>query len=215
MRGPLRQGSGGQGSGDNRGGFSLYVPESYDAAKAYPLIFSLHGGSGNGRAHLWSWMRAARSHEAILVSPTARGQTWALQGQDIDTPNLLSMLSYVRERWNIDEAHLLMTGMSDGGTFTYLSGLQAVPFTHLAPIAASFHPMLLEFFEAERIKDLPIHITHGRLDWMFPAISARNMALSLTQMDANVVYREIADLSHTYPDANENAEVMQWFLGEG
>ena len=34
--------------------------------------------------------------------------------------------------------------MSDGGTFTLLSGLdEASPFTHLAPVAASFHPLLL------------------------------------------------------------------------
>jgi hypothetical protein len=29
----------------------------------------------------------------------------------------------VRERWNIDPDHMLLTGMSDGGTFTLLSGL--------------------------------------------------------------------------------------------
>ncbi len=202
-------------SGDTRGGFSLYVPENYDTAKAHPLILGMHGGSGDGRSFLWSWLRAARSRGAILISPTSRGSTWALQGPDIDTPNLLSMLAYVRERWNVDDTHMMMTGMSDGGTFTYLSGLQAgMPFTHLAPIAASFHPMMLEFFEADRIKGLPIHITHGALDWMFPAVSGRNMALSLDVMGAQVTYREIADLSHTYPDARENAQVMDWFLGE-
>jgi len=201
-------------SGDTRGGFSLYVPETYDAARAHPLIFSLHGGSGHGRLCLWSWLRAARSRGAILVSPSSRGSTWALQGPDIDTPNLVSMLDYVRGRWNVDEKHMLMTGMSDGGTFTYISGLQAgQPFTHLAPVAASFHPMMLEFFDADRIKNLPIHITHGALDWMFPAVSGRNMALSLEAFGAKVIYREIADLSHTYPDASENAQVMDWFLG--
>ena len=40
---------------------------------------------------------------------------------------------------------MLLTGMSDGGTFSYVSGLQSnSPFTHLAPCSASFHPMLLE-----------------------------------------------------------------------
>ena len=53
---------------------------------------ALHGGSGNGRAFLWSWLRDARSHGAILVAPTARGQTWALTGPDVDTPNLVRIL---------------------------------------------------------------------------------------------------------------------------
>jgi len=202
--------------GDTRGGFSLYVPESYDASKQHPVIFALHGGSGHGREFLWSWLRTARSNGAILISPSSRGQTWALQGPDIDTPNLVRILNYVRERWNVDDTRILMTGMSDGGTFTYISGMQAdQPFTHLAPVAASFHPMLLEFFPAERIKDLPVRITHGTLDWMFTAQSARETADALGELGAKVVYHEIADLSHTYPGHEEHAQIYDWFMGEG
>lgn len=201
--------------GETRGGFSLFVPENYEDTVKHPLIFALHGGSGHGRSFLWSWLRAARSRGAILISPSSRGQTWALQGPDTDTPNLLSMLAYVRERWNVDERHILLTGMSDGGTFTYISGLQGEqPFTHLAPVAASFHPLLLEFFPAERMKGLPIHITHGALDWMFPAANAQAMAMALQEeFGAEVIYRQIADLSHTYPSNEENTEVMDWFFG--
>lgn len=201
-------------SGDPRGGFSLYVPESYDAAKPHPVIFALHGGSGNGRDFLWSWLRTARGNGAILVSPSSRGKTWALQGPDIDTLNLISMLNYVRGRWNVDERHILMTGMSDGGTFTYISGMQEEsPFTHLAPVAASFHPMLLEFFPAGRIEGLPMHIMHGALDWMFPAGNARETAEALAQMGAKTVYREVADLSHTYPSSEEHGGIYDWFIG--
>lgn len=202
--------------GDTRGGFSLYVPESYDTATKHPLIVALHGGSGHGREFLWSWLRTARSNGAILISPSSRGATWALQGPDIDSPNLVSMLNYVRERWNVDETRILMTGMSDGGTFTYISGMQAdQPFTHLAPVAASFHPMLLEFFPAERIKGLPVLVTHGALDWMFTAKSASETADALCLMGARAIYREIADLSHTYPSHEEHAQIFDWFMGEG
>src|SRR5271169_4297790 len=72
----------------SRGGFSLYVPEYYTPDRAWPLVMALHGGSGNGRGFLWSWLRDARSLGAILVAPTATGSTWALMGDDADTPNL-------------------------------------------------------------------------------------------------------------------------------
>ena len=72
----------------SRGGFSLYVPEYYTPDRAWPLVMALHGGSGNGRGFLWSWLRDARSLGAILVAPTATGTTWALMGDDTDTPNL-------------------------------------------------------------------------------------------------------------------------------
>src|SRR5262245_882609 len=107
----------------NRGGFSMYVPEYYTPERTWPLIMALHGGSGNGRNFLWSWLRDARSFGAILLAPTATGSTWALMGEDNDTPNLLRILDSVRSRWNIDPARLLLTGMSDGGTFCYVTGL--------------------------------------------------------------------------------------------
>src|SRR5947209_5376218 len=124
---------------------------------------ALHGGSGNGRGFLWSWLRDARSHGAILVAPTAVGSTWALMGDDVDTPNLMRILASVRSRWNIDATKLLLTGMSDGGTFSYVSGLEsASPFTHLAPVAATFHPLMAEMADADRLRGLPIHLVHGK-----------------------------------------------------
>ena len=84
---------------------------------------ALHGGSGNGRGFLWTWLRDARSHGAIVVAPTATGSTWALMGEDTDTANLVRILDVVRSRWNVDSDRLLLTGMSDGGTFCYVTGL--------------------------------------------------------------------------------------------
>ncbi len=100
--------------------------------------------------------------------------------------------------------------MSDGGTFTYVSGLEAgSTFTHLAPVSAAFHPMLAQMADARRARGLPIHIIHGALDWMFPVELARQAHRSFAKAGANVTYREIEDLSHTYP-REINAPVLEW-----
>ncbi|HZE47090.1 MAG TPA: phospholipase, partial [Xanthobacteraceae bacterium] len=70
-----------------RGTFSLYVPEYYDAARAWPLVVAMHGGSGNGGAFLWSWLREARTRGFILLAPTASGSTWSLMEPDVDGAN--------------------------------------------------------------------------------------------------------------------------------
>ncbi len=198
----------------SRGGFSLYVPEYYTPERAWPLVMALHGGSGNGRGFLWSWLRDARSRGAILVAPTAIGSTWALMGDDTDTPNLMSILEAVRARWNVDPDKMLLTGMSDGGTFCYVSGFDsASPFTHLAPVAATFHPLMAEMADADRLRGLPVHIIHGQLDWMFPVQVARQTSEALSAAGAKVTYRELDDLSHTYP-REMNAEILQWLAGE-
>jgi len=197
----------------SRGGFSLYVPEYYTADRAWPLVMALHGGSGNGRNFLWSWLSDARSFGAILVTPTATGQTWALMGEDTDTPNLMRILETVRGRWNVDPKRMLLTGMSDGGTFCYVTGFDsASPFTHLAPVAATFHPLMAEIADAERLRGLPVFLVHGLLDWMFPVQIARQTRGVLSAAGAEVTYREIEDLSHCYP-REINAEMLQWLNG--
>jgi phospholipase/carboxylesterase len=194
----------------SRGGYSLYVPEDYTPDRKWPLVMALHGGSGNGRNFLWSWLRDARSFGAIVVAPTAIGATWALMGQDADTPNLARILEDVRARWSIDPARVLLTGMSDGGTFCYVSGLESgSPFTHLAPVAATFHPLMAQVADAGRLRGLPIHIVHGRRDWMFPVAVARQASQALAAAGAAVTYREIDDLSHCYP-REVNAVLLDW-----
>jgi phospholipase/carboxylesterase len=198
----------------SRGGFSLYVPEYYTPDRGWPLVMALHGGSGNGRGFLWSWLRDARSHGVILVAPTATGSTWALMGEDTDTANLTRILCHVQQRWNIDSSRLLLTGMSDGGTFCYVTGLEsASPFTHLAPVAATFHPLMAQMADAERLRGLPIYLVHGQLDWMFPVQVARQTHQLLSAAGADVTYRELDDLSHCYP-REMNAPILNWLTDE-
>jgi phospholipase/carboxylesterase len=131
-------------------------------------------------------------------------------GPDPDTPNLAHILEQVRARWTLDPQRLLLTGMSDGGTFSYVSGLEAgSPFTHLAPVSAAFHPMLAQMADGERIAGLPVHVAHGALDWMFPIAQAREAARALAAAGATVAYREFDDLSHTYP-RELNPELLDW-----
>jgi len=197
---------------DARDAVWVYVPETYDPGTPHPVVFALHGGSGRGRAFMWSWVAACRSRGAILVAPTSLGQTWAIQGNDRDSRHLASILAFVRRKWTVDPQRLLLSGMSDGGTFSYRSGLLAgSPFTHLAPVAAAFHPMLAAMADDERMNGLLIYVLHGQRDWMFPADMAREAQRHLSRAGARVTYREIEDLSHAY-GADLSAMILDWLL---
>jgi phospholipase/carboxylesterase len=197
-----------------RGGFSVYVPEYLDPATPVPLVMALHGGSGHGRAFLWTWIREARGRGLIVAAPTATGDTWSLSDPDVDIMHLGRILELIRSTWSIDPARMLLTGMSDGGTFTLLSGLiETSPFTHLAPVAAGFHPILMDISDPARTAGLPIYLVHGALDWMFPVQVARTASSVLSAAGAHVRYREIRDLSHTYP-TEENEPIIDWLHGQ-
>ena len=194
-----------------RGGFSLYVPETWDGVSAMPLVMALHGGSGHGRDFLWSWVREARARGVLVASATSRDRTWALMGEDHDAEGLRTMVDSVAARYRIDRARVLLTGVSDGATYALLHGLRdETPFTHLAPACGVLHPMLLAG-DLSRVQGRPIYLIHGALDWMFPVQTAHLAREALTHAGARLVYREIEDLSHTYP-RDENPRLLDWLL---
>ena len=197
---------------DQRGGFSGVCPVVVRSIQAHAADY---GAARRFRARTvpvpWNWLPEARSRCLIVVAPTAIGSTWSLMEPEIDSQNLGAILTRVRDRWNIDPGHMLLTGMSDGGTFTLLSGLaDDSPFTHLAPVAASFHPFLLAMTSPDRLTGLPVHPTHGAEDWMFPVSMARTAHRTLAAAGAAVVYREIADLSHAYPRDGQGEVLDRW-----
>jgi phospholipase/carboxylesterase len=199
--------------GDNertaRGGFSLYVPESWDGRTPVPLIVALHGGQGHGRDFLWMWLREARARGMLLLAPTAQGRTWSIMGEDVDADGLRRMVEFVAGRYAADRARVLLTGMSDGAT-DGMRGFLAddAPFTHLAPACGMLLPFLLGG-GAARARGRPIYLVHGALDWMFPVDTARAARDALLASGARLVYRELADLSHAYP-RDENPAILDW-----
>ena len=111
----------------------------------------------------------------------------------------------------MDEEHVLLTGLSDGATFTLLSGLQPdSPFTHLAPLSGVLHPENFINGNMARASDKPIYLVHGTLDWMFPIETAHMARDELLKANADLVFREIEDLSHNYARA-ENDPILSWF----
>ena len=199
----------------SRGGLSLYVPETWAAdGPPAPLVVALHGGSGHGRDFLWAWLREARTRGVLLLSPTALDRTWSIMGgEDVDAPRLQAAVEDVAARYHVDRSRVLLTGMSDGATYALLCGLAAgMPFTHLAPACGVLHPFLLARGDIQHARGRPIYLVHGALDWMFPVQTARMSRDALEMAGARVVYREIEDLSHTYP-RDENPRILDWLLG--
>jgi phospholipase/carboxylesterase len=196
---------------DGRGGLSLYVPEAREASGPMPLVVALHGGHGHGRDFLWTWLGEARSRGMLLLAPTSRGRTWSIMGgPDVDAGALGEMVEAVAARYPVDRGRVLLTGMSDGATYALLCGLrQGMPFTHLAPACGVLHPYLLADGGLGRARGRPIYLVHGALDWMFPVQTARLARDTLAAAGAQLVYRELDDLSHTYP-RDENPRILDW-----
>lgn len=198
-----------------RGGYTLYVPEDDSPDRAWPLVVALHGGSGHGADFFWSWQREARAYGFILAAPTSRDRTWSLHSPGVDAAGLNRMLDYISGKWRVDTARLLLTGISDGGTYSMLlSIVKQSPFTHYAPVAAAVH--VLQNAQGEvlaPVRDKLIYQVHGARDWMFAVDKARAAADALKAAGARLEYSELDDLSHNYP-RDENVPMLRWFCPE-
>lgn len=193
--------------GGHHGGFSIYVPEYYDAQRQWPVIVALHGGSGNGRDFLWTWLREARSLGYILISPSSVADTWG----DTEERGLLEILTWMAQRYRLDRHRILLTGLSDGATFGLLYGL-AHPdvYRAIAPLCGVLHPAHGPLGNLERAKGVPIYLVHGGLDFLFPVMLARMAEATLRSAGADLTYHEMPQLSHTYP-RSQNVPILRWF----
>jgi phospholipase/carboxylesterase len=73
------------------------------------------------------------------------------------------------------------------------------------------HPYLLAEGGIRNAHGRSIYLVHGALDWMFPIATAHLGRDLLQEAGARLVYREVADLSHTYP-REENPKILDWLL---
>lgn len=195
-----------------RGGASLYVPETLDGTRPAPLVVALHGGSGTGAHFLWSMLRAARARGVVLLAPTSRAATWDLHAPEADSAGIADAVAATAEIHPIVPSRRLLLGMSDGGTFATLAALRgARGFTHVAPVAGSFSPLMVALADPAGLRGLPIRLTHGARDWMFPVETAREAAAALRAAGAALTWREVADLAHAWP-REEAGAMLDWFL---
>jgi phospholipase/carboxylesterase len=189
-----------------RGGYSLYIPESYAPDRIWPLVVALHGGYSHGRDFLWTWLREARSRGFVLFAPTSQAMTWSIAHVEVDGQPLSRHLEDVCSRVRIDRSRMLLTGMSDGGTFALAMGMSGNSSCQaIAPVSCALPPVDMRQAQGKRILWV-----HGAQDWIFPVSWAVQACRALQQSGANIKLKVIDDLSHTYPrEANDT--ILKWF----
>ena len=192
--------------------YSLYVPENYTPQQNWPLIICLHGAHGRGDHYIWSWLRAAKSNGYLLLSPKSIDMTWSVLRPFVDISSVTAMFEKVCATYAVDKNRVYLSGLSDGGTFTYLFGLScAEMFTGIAPIAGDFHPMIHDLLGQKMGKDLPIYIVHGARDHIFDVESIRQGHELLSQLGYDATYKELPDWGHAYTSSINEQLVLPWF----
>ena len=121
------------------------------------------------------------------------------------TINNLSEISSINSR------KVLITGMSDGATFSMLAGLRkSTPFTHIAPFSGMMPASLARMSDDTLATDRPVFLVHGTEDRIFPVETAFLTKSELETLKFEVVLKTKNGLGHTYA-RNEHDSLLNWF----
>jgi len=159
------------------------VPDDYDPSRPIPLRVSLHGGVGrpapgpNDDRPRPLANRIPGGTE-IVLHPRAWADTEWWKSDQVD--NILRLVDRVKRSYNIDESHIYLTGISDGGTGVYYLAMRAATLWS-ACLPLNGQPLVIANpatgadgdLYASNLVNCPLHAVNGGRDRLYPAASVK------------------------------------------
>ncbi len=205
--------------------YALYLPNSFNPSRKYPLVIGLHGEDTNHLVNLIQLFGAGGTLTSIglgvgrgiprlpdldyiIACPFARG-TMGYEG--IAETDVYDVLSEVKRKYPIDEDRVYLTGVSMGGGGALRFALTRPDiWAAVAVVAAYTVPGTEEL--APNALNLPVRLYHGELDPLVPAASARAWQRRLLDAGAPAEYLEYPGLAHNgWDPAYRNRAIFDWF----
>lgn len=204
--------------------YTFLIPESYDSEQSYPVEFMLHGGVGRPEweAGETLWRRgydSLKKEDRIVVVPAA----WkdAFWWQSIQADNLPALLNLLKQKYNVDENRVSLTGVSDGGTGAYFFAFkQPTQWASFMPYIG--HPGVLRNANSgggyrlyfENLLNKPLYIVNGEVDRLYPAESVKPFIELLAETGIKHIFKVIADGGHNTNWLPEEASLIEAFKAE-
>jgi len=215
--------------------YRLFVPENYDASKAYPLVLFLHGSgergddneaqlTANQGATIWAKPDEQAKHPCFVLAPQAHSgegfdltegdQHGAIELSD-DLTLALKIMDQVTANYNIDKKRLYATGVSQGG-FGVWDVNEAYPnlFAAMVPVCGGGN---LQF--ASKLVNKPIWAFHAEADPIVSVNFSRDMINAIRNDGGKPMYSEfprelfIKPMAHySWVLAYQTSEMRDWLF---
>jgi polyhydroxybutyrate depolymerase len=120
------------------------LPDNYDPARAYPLIFVWKGCGGAGSLSIFHMEEVAGSDAIIVHGDTAAGMDCydtADGAAFVDLPFFDEFLAHLNANYCVDQAHVYSAGFSSGAWLSFFLGCQRADVLRgIGTIAGGFKP---------------------------------------------------------------------------
>ena len=182
------------------------VPAEYTPERRWPLRVMLHGGVGRpapaagGEPPRPLANRTPGGAEIVLHPRSWAEAEWWKHDQ---VTNVLALVDRLKRRYNVDEARISLTGISDGGTGAYFFAMRAAtPWAACLPLNG--HPSVLanpdvgadgQLFAAN-MASCPLYIVNGGRDRLYPAASVAPLIEMLEKGRVPLVWQVHPEAGH-------------------
>jgi hypothetical protein len=202
--------------------YVVHVPESYDPAKRYRLLFDLHGGVSRpalipaegllqfAKSDVF-WGPHAEENGYFLAVPS--GERAAEWWTPVGSGNILRILAELKREYNLDENLVMAGGFSDGASGSYyLALVHATPFAgfiplngHMAVAGAGGHQVALR-----PLVTRPMYIVNTEADSLYPSRSVVPFIDHLKEIGAPIVWRELPGTHNPMYIPKERPAIWKW-----
>ena len=160
--------------------YYLHLPNELGSVDGYPLVFVLHGYSGNANGMIgYSQMnQVANDNGFAVVYPNGTfdqgGNRFWNVGYEFhsfetvdDVGFLVALAQFLQAEYNLDPDRIFSTGFSNGGDMCYLLGCEASDvFKAVAPVAGCLMEWITESCSPQNpISLFEIHGTQDNVTW--------------------------------------------------
>jgi enterochelin esterase-like enzyme len=216
-----------------------YLPPDYSASRKSPVIIYLHGYNPANPVYVKWWSADQRhsaiadKHNVIYIEPHARGNAQYL---GIGEGDVLRCLAEARNRLNMDDNRLYLTGESMGGSGTWIlssrhpdlfaaaapdfggwdlrvapqSGYFVEPRQDYTPAERFTQEIQSSFVGAEGLLHVPLLVSHGDSDPTVAVKFSRHAVALLERWGYDIRYVEYPGRGHE--DLDNADQVADWLL---
>lgn len=188
-----------------------YTPENMDTAK--PLIIYIHGAGSRGddlsmllNAGLLKHIKNGRKLNAVVIAPQCRFETWF----DI-FPVLAEFIDDYRNRSAVDPNRVYITGASMGGYTTWQMCISHPEwFAAAVPVCGGGM-----YWNAKRLKDLPVWAFHGAMDRTVLPEESLKMVAAINRCGGNAKLTVFPQDEHNSWDNTYSLDEMwEWLFAQ-
>ncbi|MBQ9151185.1 MAG: dienelactone hydrolase family protein [Clostridia bacterium] len=193
-----------------------YLPPEYENSdQEFPLVIFLHGSGERGEdlnlvaIHGWPrYVKEGRDYPFILVSPQLPdGKNWCGHIESLN-----GLLDHLQATLRVDKSRIYLTGLSNGGTGTWLwaSSAEENPFAAIIPVCGAG----VTWLSRELLKT-PVWAFHGDQDTAIDHRESLRMVDQINAWGGNAQVTIYPGVGHnSWENAYTDPALIEWMLAQ-